>query len=233
MSAIILDTETTDAEKDAQPIEIARTNPMESPFDADYIIERALYKPTKAISLGALATHHIIADDLKDCGEWPGKMLLDQDVKYLVGHNVDFDWRVIGSPNVKRICTLALARYVFPSIDSHKLSACIYHIYPHGMARTFTKDAHSAASDVTNCARLLRSICGGLNLHDWEAVWALSEIARVPVRFSFGKYGPADGNLGKPIAEVRRMDPGYIKWCLSGKCDLVNDDPYLRKALLA
>jgi hypothetical protein len=59
----------------------------------------------------------------------------------------------------------------------------------------------------------------------WEEVWKLCEEARVPTVFSFGKF------KGEAISDVRARDPGYIRWCLSGKCDIVNGDPYWQKAL--
>lgn len=229
MTAIILDTETHDA-NEPEVIELAYMGPLYTLMtDAGTVTHR--FKPTKPISLGAMATHHIIPDDLKDCPTWPGRYDLPTGTQYIIGHNVDFDWKAIGSPNVKRICTLALARKCLPSLDSHSLSALIYHIYPPAMAREKLRNAHSAAVDVVHTNELLFSlwdVCGRPDT--WEKLWLMSEVARVPTHFTFGKYGPQDGNKGMPIAEVRRMDPGYISWCLRS-CDIVKNDPYWKKAL--
>lgn len=223
MSAIILDTETTDAES-PEVIELAWLGPLLTPMgDARGTCIR--FKPAKAISLGAMATHHIIDADLIDCPPWLGWQV-PADVVYLVGHKVDFDWKAIGSPNIRRICTLALSKSIWPSLDSHTLTAMTYHIHPHHIAREIVKNSHNAAHDVQMCHELLRRIHDEVGKPEsWEQFWRISEQARIPTVLSFGKH------KGRLIKEIRREDPSYINWCLSGKCDLVNDDPYLRQAL--
>jgi exodeoxyribonuclease X len=229
-SAIILDTETTGTDA-PDPVQLAHSRPLEHPL-CDIGGTMCLYfKPRKPISIGAMATHHIIDADVENAPPWTGQWLPPSPFDYLVGHNIDFDWKVIGSPDVKRICTLALARHVWPSIDSHTLSACIYNIYPHSMARDYLARAHDAAADVLNTWRVLVSICSALNLQDWESVYERSELARIPIRFSFGKYKGQNGKQDALISDVAISDPGYIDWCLSGKCDLVNADPYWQAAL--
>lgn len=225
--AYVLDTETTDAEE-PEVIELALMGPLHSLLAVEKA-ELLNFRPTKPISLGALATHHIIADDLKGFPLWPGKYELPSHCRYIVGHKVDFDWKAIGSPpNVKRICTLALARRAWPSLDSHRLEALIYFLYPHAMARELVKNAHNAAADVGLCSRVLHALYDTFGHPDsWERLWQISEEARVPTVFSWGKH------KGLAIAEVKRIDRGYINWCLSGKCDIVNEDPYWEKALRA
>jgi len=229
MTAIIIDTETTSLDK-PEVIELAYLGPLDTPLTAADPGVQLQFKPSVAISLGAMCTHHIIDEDLDGCDPWPGLWEPPVGVTYLVGHNVDFDWKAIGSPNVKRICTLALARMVWPSIDSYSLGALIYHLYPHGMARKMVRGAHSALIDVELCNRVLFSLVDALQPRNWEHLWQISEKARIPTRFTFGKYGPRDGQKGTPIGEVRRSDPGYIRWCLTS-CDIVTNDPYWQKAL--
>jgi DNA polymerase III epsilon subunit-like protein len=194
-----------------------------------------MYRPKKPIALGALATHHIIADDLTDCVPWPGKWMPPAGVEYMVGHNVDFDWKAIGQPDVKRICTLALARHVWPDLDSHKLGALIYHILDHREARVRLRGAHSASTDIVLCHLVLLRLIDLTGAKTWPDLWALSEFARYPTHLTFGKFGPdsewAKTN-GGPMrcADVRRLDRGYYNW-LFDKCDQVRDDVYLQKAL--
>jgi exodeoxyribonuclease X len=223
--AYILDTETTDAGDAPEVIQLAIMGPMYTPLtDAPTATFR--YKPGKPISIGAMATHNIIAEDLEASPPWVG-YTLPSDCAYIIGHAIDFDWRAIGSPNVKRICTLALSRSLWPDIDSHKLTALMYHIHSHKFARALVKGAHDAEADVCLCLRLL------LHLYEeqfddamnWEQIWRMSEEARIPKVFSFGKY------KGEEISHIKAVDGGYINWCLSGKCDLVNEDEYLRRAL--
>lgn len=220
--AYFLDTETTDAEG-SEVIQLAIMGPLDS-IHAEAATRMLHFKPTNPISIGALATHNIIASDLTAYPEWSG-YTLPSDCAYLIGHSVDFDWKAIGSPNVKRICTLALARSVWPDVDSHKLTALMYHVHPHALARELVKGAHDAAADVGLCNRLLYALFDVMEPDSWESLWRISEDARVPKVFSFGKY------KGEPIADIKRTDRGYINWCLSGKCDLVNEDSYLRQAL--
>jgi exodeoxyribonuclease X len=230
-AALILDTETTGTDA-PDVIELAHMGPLASPL-ADAPVTLLNFKPSKPITLGALATHHIIEDDLTDFQLWSvDAFTLPAGADYLVGHNIDFDWKAIGSPpKIKRICTLALARRIWPTIDSHRLEALIYYIYPHGLARSLVKVAHNAAADVGLCHRILGVIWDSVGRPEtWEQFWQISEKARIPERIGFGKYGPKDGQPGMLISEMRRMDPGYVQWLLNN-ADQVKNDPYLQKAL--
>lgn len=238
MSAIILDTETTDLDE-PQVISLARSPVLSSPLSAlEGPVVCDYFKPTKPISYGAMATHHIIEEDLASAPPWSGSWTLPTTVEYLIGHGIDFDWKAIGSPHVARICTLALSRWVWPNLDSHKLSALIYFLFPKAAARSMVRGAHSADADVCLCSLVLQHILHARPMSTWHEVWQASERARIPTHLSFGKYGPysdwakANGQKkGMPIAELRKLDPGYLRWLLSGACDTVNDDPYLQKAL--
>lgn len=234
-TAIILDTETTGL-VDPDVIQLACMGPLRSLDPPDEAIECTRFKPSKPISLGAMATHHILDEDLVDAKPWPGSWTPPPGVEYLVGHNVDFDWKAIGSPHVARICTLALARSLWPDLDSHSLSALTYYFTDRREARDLLKNAHDAARDVELCCRVLVQILQALpGTMSWHQLWQASEKARIPITMSFGKYSPyedwAKAN-GGPMrcAEVKTRDPGYY-WWLMNKCDQVRDDPYLRKAL--
>lgn len=230
MSAIFLDTETTGID-DPDVIQLAHTLPLGSPASDLGPISVWYFKPTKPITLAAMATHHIIPADLERAPPWQGAQL-PPGTQYIVGHSVDFDWKALSEPKVKRICTLALARKYWPSLDSHSLGALIYNLYPHGMARDLLKNAHSADADVDLCGRVFFALYDAMGRPDtWERVWELSEEARVPTRMSFGKYGPADGKPGMLISELKRIDPNYVSWLLN-KSDVARDDPYFRKALI-
>lgn len=237
MGAIILDTETTDVDA-PDVIQLACRSLFETLYDSEppkWSIAKSdayvcSWKPRKAISLGAMATHHIIEEDVANCAEWPGFFPLPPDTEYLIGHNVDFDWQAIGSPAVKRICTLALARKLWPTIDSHSLGAMTYHLRPHAEARELVQRAHNPVVDTLLCYELLVAELAAMPLiATWDRLWAASEKARIPTHFTFGKYGPKNGQPGIAIAEVIRMDPGYISWCLRD-CDQCKDE-YWQRAL--
>ena len=59
------------------------------------------------------------------------------------GYNVDYDWRVVCDPNIRRICVLALSRAFFPGLDSYSQSALLYHL-ARDRARGLLKNGHSA-----------------------------------------------------------------------------------------
>lgn len=235
MLAVILDTETTGITA-PEVIELACMGPLHSPCDGDEV-QHWTFKPSKPIELGAMATHHILDEDLVAFPPWPGTWRLSSEVEYICGHNIDYDWEAIGRPDVKRICTLALARIVWPELDSHSLGALTYHLHDHGEARRLLKHAHSAATDVELCGRVLLRLIDATGAKTWPELWTASELARIPLRMTFGKYGPGEpwskdygGGQAMLCAEVRWRDPNYYGW-LFDKCDRVRNDPYLQKAL--
>lgn len=175
------------------------------------------YRPEGPIRLGALATHHIYDEELVDCPPSASFQLPDQ-VTYLIGHNIDYDWQAAGQPEVRRICTLALSRYLYPELDSHSQSALLYHTH-RTQAREWLRNAHSAMADVKNCLHNLRALLKQASkIHSWEDLWQLSEHARIPTHMPFGKH------RGEPIGQI----PADYKAWLLRQTDI---DPYLVKAL--
>lgn len=181
------------------------------------------YKPAKPIELGALATSHILDEELVDCPPHDS-FAMPADTQYMIGHNVDYDWRVIGEPDVKRICTKALSSMLWPHADSHTQSAMIY-LHYRSEAPTLLRNAHAALDDVKNCRLLLTKIIWALSdklgrpVNGWDDLWLQSEEARIPTIISFGKH------KGMAISDL----PGdYRSWLLKQN-DL---DPFVRKALM-
>lgn len=218
MSAIIFDTETTGI-NEPQVIEAAFLvvgSPFALPILSEYCQR---FKPSKRIELGALATHHILDEELANCPA-SSEFFLPDDTQYLIGHNVDYDWKVIGEPPVKRICTLAMCRHLFPDADSHSQSAMIY-MMRRSAARDRLKNAHAALDDVKNCRTIL-DVCldkmGATKETTWEDVWCFSEKARIPTVMTFGKH--------KGMA-IKDIPSDYKAWLLRQP----DVDPYLVKAL--
>lgn len=216
MTAIIFDTETTGTDE-PQIIEAAWLR-LDTPAMLNITEQfEQRYRPTQRITLGALATHHIYDEELADCPPHTDFKLPD-DVQYIIGHNVDYDWKVTGQPDVKRICTLALSRSLYPDADSHSQSAMMY-LIDRPNARDLLKSAHSALADVQNCRSLLAHLIKLAGpVANWKALWQLSEQARTPKIMTFGKH------KGMAIADV---PADYKRWLL-GQADI---DPYLRAAL--
>jgi len=222
---IIFDTETTGLIEPIEPIEVGFL-----------VIDFPSYKiknehcnrlrPSKDIEFGAMATSHILPEDIRDClpsdvwvwDENKPLRVFGEQVDYIIGHNIDYDWKVIGKPNVKRICTQALARYLIPNIDSYSQSALLYYFLG-SKARPMLKNAHNALCDVKNCLTLLKFLLANRpQITTIEELYALSEIARIPTKISFGKY------KGTALKDIPK---DYIQW-LRKQPDL---DPYLLIAL--
>ena len=226
MSAVILDTETTGVSDDDKIIEFATSEPLKAPRHLAEVglisISCVRFNAGRPISLGAMATHHIIDEDL--LGLQPFKFYdpAADGVEYIVGHNIDFDWRMLGWPKVKRICTLALARSLWPALDSHSLGALVYHVHTNrSRAREVLKDAHSARADVEMLVDIVLPAIQ-IALHPrgvtWAELWEISEKARIPSVMPFGKH------KGVPMGDV---PADYKRWLLNQP----DVDPYLAIAL--
>ena len=213
--AIIFDVEATDKHDaviiEAAYLDVTSINPLAvgNPW-----VQR--YNPGKPISLGALATHHIMDEELVNCPA-SSSFRLPAGTHYIIGHSVDFDWEAIGKPEVKRICTLALSRSLWPDLDSHNQSALLYHL-ERATARERLRNAHSALVDVGICAVILDHICRQLGVKTIDDLHVASEMARAPTTMPFGKH------KGMPLTDIPR---DYKQWLLNQQ----NIDPYLRKAL--
>lgn len=221
MKVVILDTETTGTDHETdQVIELAHIlmpgTPagflaVTSPEELAHYHER--FKPSIEIKLGAQAVHNILLGDLADCAPSESVDIIKHDLDMMIGHNIDFDWRMLGQPDVPRICTLALSRFLFPDVDSHTQSAMLYMIArrfnQEARMRDMLKDAHAALDDVRSCSVLLRYLLAqagkaGHDVSNWEAVHVLSETARIPTIMGFGKH------KGTPI-EVGKLDGSYVQ----------------------
>jgi exodeoxyribonuclease X len=215
--AIIFDVEATD-KNDAVIIEAASLDVTSlKPFEVgNPWVQR--YNPGKPISLGAMATHHIMDEELVNCPA-SSSFRLPAGTKYLIGHNIDFDWVAIGSPDVKRICTLALARSLWPELDSHTQSALLYY-FERDTARDQLRNAHSALADVWICSKIVGQIIDKLHPVSLDALWEMSEKARIPKVMPYGKH---KGEL------ISQMPTDYKQWLLRQD----NISGYLRKALEA
>ena len=243
--AILLDTETTDKDDEREIIEAAWIRPIEvgdlaGPSDriprpiipeaieapnADGLAFVQRYKPSRPIGLGAMAVHHILPSELEDCP--PSSEFALPTCLYIVGHNIDFDWQAAGSPpGVKRICTDAMARYVWPDAESYSQSALLYYLLgPTPETRAMLLNAHSALIDVENCAVLLEKILDERpEISTWSQLHEYSEACRIPRVMPIGEK---QGVKGMTLDEAVEYDLGFVNWCL--RQDWIDD--YLRKGL--
>jgi len=214
--AVVLDTETTDSkERDGirpEVIELAFIAKNGATFERRYM-------PTNPSRWGAIAVHNIMPEELLGCPP-ATEALLDAPTrsKYWIGHNIDFDWKMLGSPPVKRICTLALARAMWPEVDSHTLTAMTYFTKgANATTRERLRSAHSALADIEHCLDLLEVVIAIAKIQTIEELYELSEDARIPKKMTFGKFA------GQPISAV---DRGYAAWYRKQP----DTDPYLLEA---
>ena len=225
MQAIILDTETHTL--NGLPIEIAYA-PIEieagklSP-DRSKMFDQLYSIGDEKISFAAMAVHHILEADIVDQPNF-GTFTLPTETVYIIGHNIDYDIRAIqtcgvDTQHIKAICTLALARLVWPDAEAHNISALIYMISKGSeKAREMLKGAHRADADIILTANILMHIVHKLNIQTIEALFEASEDARIPRSINFGKH------RGTAIVD---LPSDYVQWLMRQE-DL---DPYLRKAL--
>ena len=224
MQAIILDTETHTL--NGQPIEIAyapiQVNEGKLTLDKSQIFDQ-LYRADEPISYAAMAVHHILESELIDQPHYT-TFSLPQQTTYIIGNNIDYDIRAIekcgvDTSNIKAICTLALARLVWPDAEAHNISALIYMITKGSeKAREMIKKAHRADMDIILTANILMHEIHHLNIQSIEELYKASEDARIPRSINFGKH------RGSAIAD---LPADYMQWLLR-QDDL---DPYLRKAI--
>lgn len=223
MKAIILDTETNNL--NGYPIEIAHV-PVSFLENGELLVEKEAcfdeyFSCPEPIDFGAMAVHHILESDIAGKPGYETFRLADN-VKYIIGHNVDYDIAAIQLTGTrikaKSICTLALSRMVWPDA-AHNLSALIYMLSNGSLkARESIRNAHNAKQDILLTAALLKQICKALGVKDMQSLYLFSEQARIPTKITFGKYKGTD---------LKDLPADYIVWLLK-QDDL---DPYLRKAL--
>ena len=129
------------------------------------------------------------------------------------------------TPNL--ICTNAMANYLLPTLERHKLVSLLYHFH-RDIARAQARDAHAAIAAIYFTQLVLGSLIDLANSQDHEIIdveslYEFSEMARIPTHLSFGKHKGEEA-----IADLAASSEGngYIKWLL--KQDSI--DPYLAQA---
>ena len=193
-----------------------------------------LYKPPIKIPPEASAVHHIsnkmivdkpIFKDTEDAKKI--KKLFENENNVVVAHNAIFDLIMIKKEGIEPknfICTLRLARYLDKEgkIDKYNLQYLRYLL-----DLDVEATAHDAFGDVLVLEklyeRLVKKIMEDENLNEEKAIEKMIEISSHPSIFryiNFGKYN------GKEIAEIARIDSGYLEWLLNQKLesDQIDED---------
>jgi len=232
MIPLIFDTETTSANEDREIIEAGFLQ-LRSEKDLAGISDRISidivsepfeqrYKPSKPSTFGAMAVHHILPEELEECS--PSSSFKLPDCDYIIGHSIDFDWEVAGSPDVKRICTYAMAQHVWQEADSYSQTALLYMaLGPSTALREMLRDAHNALQDCYLTRMLLNEILRKkLDITTWSELWQFSEDSRIPLRM------PITQARGELLTDI---DDGLLQWCLD-QYWLPGEHPYLHQGLV-
>ncbi|WP_417640072.1 exodeoxyribonuclease X [Klebsiella aerogenes] len=202
----VVDTETTSFEGGI--VEIASVdiesgaicNPM-----SDFV------RPPEAIGFEAMAIHHITEDMVADApfiSEVIGRYL---GASVYVAHNAAFDKGKLPQIDAPWICTLKLARKLYPEFESHGNQYLRYRL---GLKPTLPEGlyAHRALYDCYVTAELLMYM-------GREAQWTIREMREISAspsllyRMRFGKH------KGKTFEEVAAEDKGYLRWLLGTDLD--------------
>lgn len=174
----LLDTETTGLTSNDEVIELCYIELQENLEDfkqlfktcklniRDYIvhlqqdayIER--FRPSVPIHPKAYECHHIHMKDL--ISKRPSREIkLPAHMKYMIGHNIQFDHKKLGKPNVDLICTLWLVKFLIRKgkfeAESASLDNLMKILYPQEIEFLCPKH-HNAFIDVCKSALVLQKI---------------------------------------------------------------------------
>lgn len=158
---IVLDTETSGFDDPVGVCELGIMELDQTTLDAASTMH-SLIDPEVPISFGASGVHHITNDMVGDKPTLDEYFTVVHNRPYegksvvMVAHNAAYDY-----PLVKRhmgdcrpLCTLLLARKLFPEAENHKLATLKYMF---GLGAK-ASNSHSAMNDVVDTADLLRLI---------------------------------------------------------------------------
>ncbi|MEG3112144.1 MULTISPECIES: exodeoxyribonuclease X [unclassified Pantoea] len=179
-----------------------------------------LISPDRPISRQAMAVHRITEAMVI------GKPTIEQAIDryhgspFYVAHNASFDRRMLPEMHGEWICTMTLARQLWPGIKYG--NQALRHSLKLEVTPPAELHAHRALYDCYVTAALLIRI---MEASGWDAAQMMQRCQ--PAEQSgdvlpFGKY------RGQAVAVIARKDPGYLKWMLDNVKDL---RPPLRQAL--
>jgi DNA polymerase III epsilon subunit-like protein len=214
MKLIVGDVETTGLGHMDGVVEIAWTE-----VDDNLNILSKVYSrinPGKAIPPQASAVHGIFDSDVAACPTLDvfhaglGSPLQGSEV-VLIAHNASFDVRFFKRiANIQgTLCTLRLARNLYPEAPNHKLQTLRENFGLQG------GEAHSAAGDVEVTLNLLRLMCLDTNSSVSE-LFQLNQLPTLVKKMPFGKH------KGVPI---QGFPLSYVRWAMG---NMTNMDDNLR-----
>jgi len=179
-----------------------------------------LVSPDRPISRQAMAVHRISEAMVMGKPPIEEAILRYHGSPFYVAHNASFDRRMLPEMHGEWICTMTLARQLWPGIKYG--NQALRHSLKLDVTPPADLHAHRALYDCYVTAALLIRI---MELSGWRADEMSLRSQPAAQRddvLPFGKY------RGQALAVVARKDPGYLKWMLDNVKDL---RPPLRQAL--
>lgn len=173
-----------------------------------------LVRPDRPISHQAMAIHKITEDMVAD-KPWIEEVLPRyQGSSHYVAHNASFDRRMLPEINGEWICTVKLARRLWPGIKYSNMA--LYKSLKLQAETPPDLHHHRALFDCYITAALLQRIIAESGWSDEEMVTITGRPGLVST-LTFGKY------RGRAIADIARQDPGYLRWMLNNIKTLAPD----------
>lgn len=215
---IYLDTETTGVDKTDRLYQVAYKTPTETlnemfkpPVPISHVASSITHVTTKDVALKPPFTNSTTEAKLKD--------LAEKDYIF-IAHNAQFDLGMVAKEGInfkRHICTMKLARHIDEGdMVNHQLQYLRYYydleIDLGGLA------PHDALADIIVLEaifkKLARAIQEKYNLTKEQTIERMLDISMNPAlikKIGFGKY------KGQSIAEVAKLDKGYLIWLLNEK----------------
>lgn len=179
----------------------------------------SLIDPEMPIPPGASAVHGLTNKDVADAPTIDEyfSIVLDGQMAHgdfiFVAHNASFDYRHLSpflAEGTPQMCTLRLARKIYPKLDNHKLGTLVY-----ALELEVDKDRfHSADGDMAILVALLRKMSEDTD----RSLYELFEYANTPIEHTTMPFGK---HKGVPLSQVPQS---YVSWFLT-KAE--NPDPDL------
>lgn len=195
----VADTETTGLPPDAEMIEVGLTDLVYYPdgWQIENDQWSAFVNPGRPIPAEATKVNGI-TDAMVVDGMTPAaaRAYIASGPDILCAHKADFDRQFLHGHKLPWICTMQVARKVWPGLPDHKNETIRDYL-----GIKVEGDAHRAGYDAAVTARILLELLGAMSIEDMIEV---SKPEYVPLRMPFGKKWK-----GSKFSEI---DTGYLRW---------------------
>lgn len=242
-NVMVLDTETTGVDDGSDIIEFSASFPLSADDSFEDVYNyTSRFKPTHDVPAEASAVHFITTEDLENEGEFTYKCAefypLFEIKQYYVGHNVQFDRRMLRKNNERFfgnevtefendeswICTLKLAKKLFAEDPEFQNLTLSYLWFKFELYKTCNHKIvpHSAEDDVYMCYRVLSHLVNiaierGLIDTSKEIGSQVVTLCNTPNIFAVMPIGKHKGWV------MEEVPMNYIEWMLNNS-DMLNED---------